>query len=422
MAVKKIEMIIDPFVEAPNEAVHRMVKKFRESIPTLEQRLNLPFILFQDGKSKAYFVDIHIASEDIGGNLDYEASLDPEDQEEYKANRNLLPFHAIFLRMQKDAKQGRQFNDIIAEYSPESEPVLKLFGGQHRSRSIEGSIIDGINRYHGFRVYFGLNKNQRNDIAQVSNANINVPIDLLDRMQETIIGPELRNFCKNVGLIQRDKDFAERKNKDGLITARLARTFVVNFVEGVKAAHNNSMLTFSGFIGDEANDVYLKWNTDYRISVLKDPHLIRAGKEFARLHRKQLEGIKSDKELAKISEFRTKALTPSIISSWSFTAGFLQDKDKRLKKFYKLNEISRNSNPLSAKEMSEYRHHSDPKTYRGLGTRTDKRERGKLIELFLMYSEKEEKSITIKLIDAAVSSFMAKVLDDESKKKSARVK
>jgi len=422
MEIPNDEMMIDPIVESPSETIQRMVKKFRESIPTLEQRLNLPFVLFQDGKSKAYFVDIHIASEDIGGNLDYEASLDPEDQEEYKANRNLLPFHAIFLKMQKDAKQGRQFNDIIVEYSPESDPVLKLFGGQHRSRSIEESLKDGINRYHGFRVYFGLNKNQRNEIAQVSNANISVPIDLLDRMQETIIGPELRNFCKNVGLMPKEKDFAERKNKEGLITARLARTFVVNFVEGFKSAQSNTKLTFSGFIGDEANDVYLKWNTLDRISTLKDPQLIKAGKEFAKLHRKQLDGIKSDKELAKISEFRTKALTPSIISAWSFVAGFLQDKEKRLKKFYKLREISRSSNPLSAKEMSEFKHHSDPKTYRGLGTRTDKRERGKLIELFLMYSEKEEKSITTKLIDAAVSSFMAKVLNDESEKKSARVK
>lgn len=72
--------------------------------------------------------------------------------------------------------------------------------------------------------------------------------------------------------------------------------------------------------------------------------------------------------------------------------------------------------------MSEYKHQSDQKTYRGLGTRTDKKERGKLIDLFLLYSEKQENTITHNLIDAAVTEYLTKSLAEESKKKLARVK
>ncbi|OGU73483.1 MAG: hypothetical protein A2V93_10245 [Ignavibacteria bacterium RBG_16_34_14] len=93
-----------------------------------------------------------------------------------------------------------------------------------------------------------------------------------------------------------------------------------------------------------------------------------------------------------------------------------------MEKLIKLPEKTKNSNPLSAKEMSDYKHQSDQKTYRGLGTRTDKKERGKLIELFLLYSDKQETSITHNLIDAAVSRYLTEALAEESKKKLAKVK
>ena len=286
--------------------------------------------------------------------------------------------------------------------------------------SIEESTKSGVSRYHGFRVYFGLSVTQRNEIAQVSNANINVPIDLLDRMQETVLGPELRNWCKSVGLLT--KDFAERKsNKEGIITARLARAFVVNFFKGIEVGLKENQI-YSNIIGNDVNDIYLNWQRDIRIEKLNDKKLLEAGKQFARLNKKQIETVKKDAELSKTSEFRTKALTPSILSAWSFVSGLLQQEKKRLEKFYKLPDKTKNTNPLSAKEMSEYKHQTDPKTYRGLGTRTDKKERGKLIELFLLYSEKQETTLTHNLIDAAVSRFMTLSSAEESRKKLAKVK
>ena len=414
--------VLAPEAKQPSKPIQSLIDDFRESIETLESQFNTPFTLFQDGKSEAYYIDCHISALTVKDKLDYEASLDPDEQDEIKANREFLPLHKLFLKMQDDAKKGRQFNDIIVEYLPNShrpEKPLKIYGGQHRSLSIEESIKEGLNRYHGFRVYFALTVTQRNEIAQVSNANINVPLDLLDRMQETVIGPELRKWCKKIGLLS--KDFAEKKNNEGVITARLARTFVVNFFLGASQSEIENRV-YSSLIGNEVNDVYLNWEKAKRITNLNDFKLLEAGEYFTKLHKKQIDKVKKDVELSKTSEFRTKALTPSIISAWSFTAGLLQSDRKRLEKFYKLPDKTKSTNPLSAKEMSEYKHQSDPKTYRGLGTRTDKKERGKLIELFLLYSEKQENSLTPNLIDAAVTKFLTKSLSEESKRKLAKVK
>ncbi|MBK6912441.1 MAG: hypothetical protein IPH11_01705 [Ignavibacteriales bacterium] len=419
---KNTIFILAPEAKQPPKPIQSLIDDYRESIETLESEFNTPFTLFQDGKSEAYYIDCHISALTVKDKLDYEASLDPDEQDEIKANREFLPLHKLFLKMQDDAKNGRQFNDIIVEYIPNShrpEKPLKIYGGQHRSLSIEESIKQGLNRYHGFRVYFALSVTQRNEIAHVSNANINVPLDLLDRMQETVIGPELRKWCKKIGLLS--KDFAEKKNNEGIITARLARTFVVNYFLGASQNVIENRV-YSSLIGNEVNDVYLNWDRAKRISNLNDSKLLEAGEQFTRLHKKQIDKVKKDAELSKTAEFRTKALTPSIISAWAYVAGILQTDRKRLEKVFKLPDKTKSTNPLSAKEMSEYKHQSDPKTYRGLGTRTDKKERGKLIQLFLLYSEKQENSLTPNLIDAAVSTFLTQSLAEEAKKKMAKVK
>jgi hypothetical protein len=412
-----------PEIKLPPSNIKKMIANFYSEIESFESKNDHPFFLLQDGKSEAYYVDCHLSASIISDKLDYEASLDPEEQDDIKANRSLLPLHKLFLKMQDDAKKGRQFNDIIVEYMPtgnRADKPLKIYGGQHRAKSIEESYKVGINRYHGFRVFFGLSIAQRNDIAQVSNANINVPMDLLDRMQETVIGPQLRNWCKSVGLLS--KEFAEKKNNEGIITARLARTFVINFYFGRDNKDELSNRAFYNLAGNEANEKYLNLSHEERIKLLEDSSLKEAGKYFAKLHKKQMETIKKDAELSKTTEFKTKCLTPSIISAWAFTSGLLQINKKRLDKFYKLPDKTKSKNPLSAKEMSEYKHQSDLKTYRGLGTRTDKKERGKLIELFLLYSEKQEPTITHYLIDAAVTNYLTFSLEEERKKKLSRVK
>ena len=355
--------------------------------------------------------------------LDYDASLDPDEQDDIKANRSLQSLHKLFQKMQEDAKKGRQFNDIIVEYMPSgarAEKPLKIYGGQHRANSIEDAAKANIQRYHGFRVYFGLNVDQRNEIAQVSNSNINVPLDLFDKMQETVLGPELRHWCRIVGLL--NKDFAERKNNEGIITARLARTFMVNFIEGKEWKKLIEQQAYSSLLGNEVNIKYLGWSKEQRKKYLENPDLIEAGKQFAKLHKAQMDEVRKDPDLSKTAEFKTKALTPSVLSAWAFTSGILQREKPRLLKLYQLLDKSRGKNPLAAREMADYRHQSDPKPYRGVGTRSDKRERGKLIELFLLYSSKQQPRISIPLIDSAVTNYYSYVLEEDRKKKAAKIK
>ncbi len=414
---------LDSFSKEPNTEIQKLLEEFGNNIETIEKKKKIPLILFQDGRNEAYYIDCHIEANTTVELFDYEASLDQEEQDDIKANRNLLPFHKLFIKMQDDAIKGRQFNDIIAEYMPKgarADRPLNIYGGQHRAKSIETANAKAINRCHGFRIYFGITVNQRNDIAQVSNANINVPIDLLDRMQETVLGPQLRSWCKKVGLLT--KDFAERKNNEGLITARLARTFVVNFIRGKEYKGQTENKTFLTLIANEANEEYLSWDQKKRLEVLVDTDLLEAGKNFARLHKKQIDTIRKDKELSKTAEFRTKTLTPSILSAWAYVAGLLLKEKKKFTKLIKLPEATKNKNPLAAKEMSEYKHQSDPKTYRGLGTRSDRKERGKLVELFLLYSSKEQPLINHNLIDAAVTNYLSYSLDEERKKKLSRLK
>jgi len=420
------DYIIDVKAQQPPQNVSELISDFKNKIETLELKNKHPLVVFQDGKSGAYYIDCHISSSSVNNLLDYQASLDPDEQEEFKANRDLLPFHKAFLAMQEDAKKGRQFNDIIVEYLPKgskAEKPLKIYGGQHRAKSIE-ETTNTTDRYHGFRVYFDLNSTQRNEIARVSNTNINVPLDLIDRMNETVIGPGLRNWCQTVGFLQKGDDFAERKNPEGIITVRLARAFVVNFRHGKEMKANIDDKAYTSLWGDEVNDEYLKLQSTERAKLLNNKNLIEAARNYVALHKKQMEIVKKDQVLSQTAEFKTKAMTPAIISSWAIVAGLLQKNKSRLDKLYQLVKASGNKDPLAAKEMSEYKHHDyDPKTYRGLGTRSDKKERGKLVQLFLLYSDPASQSTRIdtRLIDAAVTDYHAKFLEQESKKKKARI-
>ncbi len=419
------DFVKDSNSKDPSSQVVELIRDFKEKVETLEVKNNHVLTLFQDGKSGAFYFDCHIAASSAVSLLDYEASLDPEEQEEFQANRNLLPFHRAFQAMMDDAKRGRQFNDIIVEYLPKgakSDKPLKIYGGQHRARSIEGAA-NIVDRYHGFRVYFDLNSSQRNEIARVSNTNINVPLDLIDRMNETVLGPSLRNWCYQAGFLQKSQDFAERKNTEGIITVRLARAFVINFMNARDIKGDIEEKPFSNLLGNEVNEEYLGFTREKREKLLKDARLLEAAKNYAALHKKQLDTTKKDPELSQIAEYRTKAMTPTVLSSWAFVAGLLQKKPSRLSKLYQLPKNCGSKNPLSVKEMTDYKHHSyDPKTYRGLGTRTDKRERGKLIELFLLYTAANQTRITTNLIDTAVTSYYANVANEERRKKMTKLR
>lgn len=418
------DIIIDPSVGEPDAQIIDEITQFRDDIITFESQNKLPFILFQDGKSEAYYLECHIQASDVIPLIDLDAVLDPEEQEQFRLQRELQPGHRSFLRMISDAKENRQFSDIIAEYTQSYRPEipLKLLGGQHRTEAILRAYKDGTSRYHGFKIYFGLSVDQRNEIAQVANTNIAISVDLIDRMQETSRGPELRTFCHNSGLLEINEDFADRRRADGKITVRIARTFLVNYYEGKENADADTSKTlFIPYIcrAGQQDEKYLLVIEDN--SAWEDLELLEAARQFSRVHHKQMSVCANDPDL-NTGVFRNKATSFSVLSSWAFIAGYLQTRPKQLSKLYSLVDKSGKRDPLAAKFMSESSHPKDPPLYRGLGVRYGEEDRGRVTELFLQYSEIDQSRINKSLIESAIMNYEAKVAHFEAEKSRRKLK
>lgn len=400
------------------------LESFRDQVPTFERSNNIPYVLSQDGKSGAYYFLCHIPAKEAIDLIDYEAVIDPEEQDEYRANREILADHRSFSTMIGDAQNGREFVDIVVEYNPgyrEDKP-LKMLGGQHRAKAIEAALASESHRYHVFRVYLGLTKDQRAEISIICNTNIAISNDLLDRMHETLLGPRLRDWCQTVGLLKEGTDFADRRNAEGILTVRMARTAVVNYWKATEAQHDLWRIPHHPYIckTGEMDIEYDRLKT--KPDIWEDTEFTRMGREFAELHRAQQDSCLSDIELRKNAEFRNKAVTPALLSAWVYVAGLLRDASQRLDTHYSLNRRWGSSkDPLNAVEMSRTKHTSDPPTYRGLGTRMGPKERGRLVEVFLLHAQGSYgEGLSRELLIAGVKEYHKKLTDAEAEEAKRR--
>lgn len=320
--------------------------------------------------------------------------------------------------MKADAENQREFNDIIAEYitSYSPEKPLKVWGGQHRSRAIIDAFLEKkVSRYHGFRVYFDLSKEQRTELAMISNTSIAVSNDLFDRqLEETYMGPHLRRWCIKVGLLKPDEDFPDVGSHAERITTQAARSFVVNFFKGKQAGEQLSgdrldrnvyepYLCQSGIFLDEE---YLQLTEQMGSKLWTDKGLTEAGKAFVRLHRAQYLAVKNSPNNYKV--FRMKALMPSVYSAWSFVAGLLQSHPSRLQIHLTVPQPPKGiPDPLNAEEMTKFRYYQDIETYRGLGTRAVMKDRQRMAQVFLARSMDPEATFDKKLLNQAVNQVTA---------------
>jgi hypothetical protein len=110
-------------------------------------------------------------------------------------------------------------------------------------------------------------------------------------------------------------------------------------------------------------------------------------------------------------DFQERALNYAVLSAWAFTAGLLSGNSTRLARHYGLKSQT-GRDPLNAAALAKGRHGTDSENYRGLGYRTDAKERGRFVELFYLQAEKGE-GIGAPLIDLAMKKYHAKqaVLD-----------
>ena len=191
--------------------LEEFAKEF-QPLETHEQLLELT-----DHRTGARYCECHIKGSKLVSLGTVDVPLDPEEQSEYRANREIVINNSAFRTMIQDAAQRRSFSNIVAEYTREFDPEhpLKIIGGQHRFDAVREALKSGIDEYHGIKVYSGLDMPQRLDVQLISNTNIAVSGDLVDRLQETFKGPQLREWSQSVGLLGAEQDFADAYERVG---------------------------------------------------------------------------------------------------------------------------------------------------------------------------------------------------------------
>jgi hypothetical protein len=311
--------------------------------------------------------------------------------------------------MKEDALGGRTFSNIVAEYTREylEDSPLKIIGGQHRFEAIKAALEGGIDVYHGVKVYLGLNTEQRLDVQLVSNTNIAISPDLFDRMQETFQGPHLREWCQRAGLLGKEEDFADRFERGGKIPVRLARTFITNYLNGRNVDPKKFDSTDTTPVLCKAGSIDTDWEELKKANpkLWDDSKLAKAGKEFASLIAAQRDAFQ-DKKARPKPDFPDKALNPAIVAAWAHVAGMLHENQQRLDRHFSL-KIATGKDPLNAAALAKGRHKTDADNYRGLGYRSDAKERGRFVELLFLQAEKGD-GINSALIDLAIKKYHAK--------------
>jgi hypothetical protein len=405
-----IENVIPPDLEKGAVDVSSLVEEFAETCKPLEKdRL----LVLMDARTKARYCECHIGADKLVSFATVDVPLDPEGQSEYRANREIVADHEAFYKMKEDALARRTFSNIVAEFitSYDAEHPLKIIGGQHRYEAIKLALEQGVTEAHGVKVYFELDADQRLDVQLISNTNIAVSKDLFDRMQETVQGPELRIWCQAVGLLESGNDFADKRQRGKQITVQAARTFILNYYRGRGVEPQKFDSTDTTPIICESGVVDTEWNKFKAANpgFSKDAQLIAAGKEFALLVQAQKTAIVNAKSKTKTrttADFAEKALNFAVLSAWAYVSGTIHANPVRLKRHYELRN-SPGKDPLNAVALAKGRHKSDPENYRGLGYRTDAKERGRFVELF--YAQAESGSgISSVLIDVAIKKYHAK--------------
>jgi len=384
--------------------IKTLVNDFMEDFDILEKETAN---VLTDNKTGAFYIECNIKANDIIDKSTIDVPLDPDEQPDYRANREIAEKNTAYLNMIEDAKERRVFSNIIAEYNVKFDPdnPLKIIGGQHRFLAIKNALDEGIEEYHGFKIFFGLNTEQRLDVQLISNTNISVSNDLLDRMFETVKGSELRTWCQEAGILNSQQDFADKKQRGSQISVRGARTLIMNYLDGKQVPDNkfnelrtNPILARTGVIDEN-------WEKIRSISgVWSDMRMKKMGKAYAKLIVAQRDYYKGKKS-ANI-EFADKPLGYSTLAAWAYISGVLYKNKARLDRHFKLSEF-KNTDPLNAIILAKGRHKTDPENYRGLGTRTDVKDRGRLTELFFLQAEKGN-GINKKLVDLAVQKYHLK--------------
>jgi hypothetical protein len=206
--------------------------------------------------------------------------------------------------------------------------------------------------------------------------------------------------------LESGSDFADKRARGQAITVRAARTFIVNYFRGASvetskfdATDTTPMLAKTGVPDPDWIDL-----RHCHPEFWKNAKLLEAGREFGRLVEAQRAAFEG-KAGANI-DFAEKALNFAVMAAWAYVAGLLSHNDPRRKRHFALAD-SKGRDPLNAAALARGRHKTDPENYRGLGYRTDPKERGRFVELLYLQAEKGD-GIDKHFIDLAIKKYHAK--------------
>jgi hypothetical protein len=402
-------------------AVNEAANEFCQEYSPLESNAGKIAFMHFDAASKAYYLACHFPGSVIVEKSDLDASIDADDDDEsdgvYKLNRDIYQDHQAYALMCTDALRGRSFEDIVAEYdiSYNSEKPFKIYGGQHRVKAIEKALENKVDVVHGLRIYLNLNREQKVEIARINNTSIAVPNDLLDRMSEQLAGPELRKWCQRVNLLSANSDFADKRSPDRP-TVRITRSLLVNYFAARVVTYDSTSFyepkaAASGGTDAEFEKIRSTISWD-------DKELEEMGQSFAKLVVAQSESVGKRKK-GNVAEHARKALSLSVVAAWAFAAGLLHSDKDRLKLLYELpSRCTAEEDPLNAKALGNAKlKGTDPDNYRGLGTRSNPQELGRMLEVFLLLVDKTvDPKITLELANVAIKTYHAKKSLQEAEK------
>ena len=207
------------------------------------------------------------------------------------------------------------------------------------------------------------------------------------------------------------QDFADKRARANPITVRAARTFITNYFRG-------RSLDAKKFDESETTPVICKSgvaDNDWEIlkkskpKLWEDAGLEAAGRAYSELieaQRKAFITKEGKKTETANSDSAEKAMNFAVLSAWAFTAGLLHSNQIRLDRHYSLKDQT-GRDPLFAAALAKGRHRTDADNYRGLGYRTDAKERGRMVELFYLQAE-DGTGISASKIDLAIKKYHAK--------------
>ena len=97
--------------------------------------------LLMDKVTGAVFGECHVSAKNLINNCTVDVPLDPEEQSDYRANRELVEDSSAFAQMKIDANNGRIFSNIVAEYNVEFDEELEYkIVGSTEANSLKGKI------------------------------------------------------------------------------------------------------------------------------------------------------------------------------------------------------------------------------------------------------------------------------------------